>query len=284
MLVMGKKYGFHFDEYFMYKFYERPLKERLEFVPDFERIDIIQKFNHPKNQAIFDNKAETYLHFKEFYYRDVAMIHTEDELKAFSDKHASFIIKVVDGSCGHGTRIVRKNDLQELLTQYPKGFIAEELIDQDDSLSQFHPKSVNTLRVTTLRLKDGTHIVHPFIRFGRGDSVVDNGGAGGIMCAMDADSGIILAAADEHGHHYQKHPETGIDIVGFQIPRWEEAKDFVRKLAEVIPENRYTGWDIALTKNGWCMVEGNARGQFVGWQIPLQQGFRKEMEHYLSMR
>ena len=281
---MGRKYGFHFDEYFMYKFYELPLNERLEFVPDFERINIIQKFNKPRNQAIFDNKALTYKFFKNFYFRDVEMIHNEEELEAFSSRHTTFIIKTVDGSCGQGTRIVRKVDLASLLIQYPQGFIAEELIEQDPSLSRFHPKSVNTLRVTTLRLKDGTHIIHPFIRFGRGDSVVDNGGAGGIMCTMDADSGIILAAADEHGHHYKTHPDSGLAIVGYRIPRWDEAKVFVKKLAEVIPENRYTGWDIALTKNGWCMVEGNARGQFVGWQVPLQKGFRKEIEHYLKIR
>ena len=224
MLFMGRKYGFHFDEYFMYKFYERPLKERLEFIPDFERIDIIQKFNKPKNQALFDNKAQTYRYFKDFYYRDVALIRTYDDLKAFSARHSTFIIKIVDGSCGQGTKIVSKDEVPSILSQYPNGFIAEELIDQDERIAQFHPKSVNTLRVTTLKLKDGTHIVHPFIRFGRGNSVVDNGGAGGIMCTIDADSGVVLAAADEHGHHFEKHPESGIQIVGFQIPRWSEAK------------------------------------------------------------
>ena len=45
------------------------------------------------------------------------------------------------------------------------------------------------------------------------------------------------------------------------------------ELARQIPSNRYAGWDLALTKNGWLMIEGNARGQFVGWQIPMQKGF-----------
>lgn len=48
------------------------------------------------------------------------------------------------------------------------------------------------------------------------------------------------------------------------------------ELARQIPSNRYAGWDLALTKNGWLMIEENARGQFVGWQIPMQKGFRKE--------
>ena len=44
---------------------------------------------------------------------------------------------------------------------------------------------------------------------------------------------------------------------------------------------RYIGWDLALTENGWVMVEGNRTAQF-GWQITTQTGFREEVNGYLK--
>jgi len=110
---------------------------------------------------------------------------------------------------------------------------------------------------------------------------VDNAGAGGIICAVNADTGITFAAADEHGKRFALHPQTKHNLVGFQIPDWEEAKAFVCELAETVPDNRYTGWDIALTDSGWVLVEANRRGQFV-WQIASQIGFREEINSILK--
>lgn len=99
---------------------------------------------------------------------------------------------------------------------------------------------------------------------------------GGVMCPIDIKSGKIIAAADENGKMYDVHPDSKIPIIGFQVPKWNEAMEMAIELARQIPSNRYAGWDLALTKNGWLMIEGNARGQFVGWKIPMQKGFRKE--------
>ena len=70
-------------------------------------------------------------------------------------------------------------------------------------------------------------------------------------------------------------------IIGQTIPRWQEAKDLVAELAKIVPDNHYTGWDLALTDMGWVLVEANRRGQFI-WQIPTQVGFRKEINRILK--
>ena len=95
------------------------------------------------------------------------------------------------------------------------------------------------------------------------------------MGLVDIDTGCIYAASDERCNYYTKHPDTNLDIVGFKIPMWNEALDFVKKLANVIPNVKYVGWDIALTEKGWVLIEGNEKGQFL-WQIPTKQGFREE--------
>ena len=51
---------------------------------------------------------------------------------------------------------------------------------------------------------------------------------------------------------------------GWRIPRWNELIETAENLfRECLPENKYIGFDFALTDNGWVLIEGNW-GQFVG--------------------
>ena len=207
---------------------------------------------------------------------------------AFIEKHPHFIVKPFDGACGIGIKIVdskekdTKNLLQELLKEYPKGFVAEELIIQHTEMRRLHPQSVNTLRMPAINYGDRVEILHPVLRIGRGDAIVDNGGSGGISCGVDLDTGVIYSAVDEEGRDYVKHPDTGVVLLGYRVPFWEEAKAFVCELAQVIPDNHYTGWDIALTDKGWVLQEGNDRGGFMLIQITTGKGFRPEIDRIIK--
>lgn len=70
-------------------------------------------------------------------------------------------------------------------------------------------------------------------------------------------------------------------MIGYEIPLWNEAKEFVKELAKIVSENRYTGWDIAYIKDGemgkWVMIEANPRGQFLS-QIATGRGMKKEID------
>lgn len=224
--------------------------------------------------------------FQPFFKRDAILLDGIDSLRLAKDnffaKHKRFILKPINAATGRGIQIIKFENYIELETNLLPLLnnlgpcVAEELIVQSKIMADFHPKSVNTLRVPSFRFNENnTLIFQPFFRIGKGGNVVDNAGAGGIMGLIDADTGVVYAASDERCHYFTKHPDSNIDIVGFQIPKWEEAKSFVRSLAEVLPDVRYVGWDIALTDNGWVLIEGNEKGQFV-WQIPTKKGFRKD--------
>lgn len=210
------------------------------------------------------------------------------EFKLFVKRHPKFIVKPFDGACGHGVKIINSEgksaeSLFSMLTEeYPKGCVAEELITQCQELAKFHPQSVNTVRITTILYKNRVDIIHPFFRTGVGDSVVDNGGSGGIINAIDPKTGIIYASADEMGIHYTEHPETHWQLVGYQMPCWNDALALARELAHILPENHYCGWDLALTDNGWVLQEANDRGEFVGFQLPARKGFREELRSILE--
>ncbi len=292
MVRMNAMYGFDFDEYLLYHFRDKTMQERLAFVADWEHLGYTCAMNNYASAEIFDNKWKTYNTYKEFYHRDVILCGSEADkakFEEFAQKHTRFIAKPLDMSCGKGVQIFDQEEqgissnalFMMLLDTYKKNFIVEELIVQAPEIAKLHPSSVNTVRVPVVRTDSETFIVHPFLRIGQHGNHVDNAGAGGIMGAVDAETGKVFAAADKHGKVFLSHPDTGEKIVDYVIPRWDEAKELVKKLAEIIPDNRYTGWDLALTENGWVVVEANRRGQFV-FQIPMQKGFRKEVNTLLK--
>ena len=298
-----RKYHMTIEEYFQFGFYRLPPDERKEFVPDRERFLLCDRMNKGENRILFDNKALTYGKFRQFYKREVlgvdilghekfnqVLSRYAGKVKAFLQRHHEFILKPIDGSLGAGVSLWNVDDtvsdqvVEKLLKTFVKknkgGFVLEEKICQVPKMAELHPKSVNTVRMNTVRFDDRIEVLHPFLRIGRGDSIVDNAGAGGIIATLD-ENGRVKAAADENGVFYDRLDDIGLDIIGWQVPCWKEMVDFVKQLAMVIPSNRYTGWDIALTDKGWCMVEGNTRAQFV-WQIPDRVGFRSEINNILA--
>ena len=293
MLRCARKDSFTFDDYFQLQLWRMSDAERHEYISDSERVLICERMNRPENQKIFDDKALTAEVFRKYYQRETLGFRSGkdlDRIKAFLTGRKAVIAKPLSSACGKGVSIVTVDGdvnriAEDLIASYCSGIFAggilEELVIQDDRMKAAHPQSVNTVRVPTIRLNDRVVIFHPYYRVGRGGSVVDNAGAGGIICAVDAETGLVVGAADELGIHYTVHPETGAPRIGFQIPEWEAAVKLARELAMVIPTNRYTGWDLALTDKGWVLIEGNARGQFV-CQIPLKHGFRQEIEGYLK--
>jgi hypothetical protein len=58
---------------------------------------------------------------------------------------------------------------------------------------------------------------------------------------------------------YEKHPLTGLDFIGFQVPCIAEVKELVTEAAKILPDCRYVGWDVAISEKGPLLVEGNGR-------------------------
>lgn len=276
-------------EYFSYHYKFLTRKERRKYVLNWEKDVFANKVNNERVHTLLDDKYASFLHFREFYQREVVLINFDDDLskaKSFFNRHPKAIVKKNTGGGGHAVQIVDVHNYSSidalyfsLKNQYhSKKIVLEELIQQDSKMGSLHPQSVNTLRMSAIRIAEDILFFHPFMRIGRGDSIVDNGGRGGILAAIDEKTGCIIAAVVEDGTDYTVHPDTNIPLIGFQIPFWEEAKAFTIKLMEALPEGVYISWDIALSEKGWVMIEGNSRGQFLGQQSPIHKGVRDEFE------
>ncbi len=280
------------EEYFQFRYEYLSRKGVHEFVTNLEGNSFWEFMNPREMYLLTCDKGQTYKCFKPYFHREMVSVSKDQtdsfsEFEAFYKKHPRFIAKPTYGNYGNGVRIVDSSDektvsalYDELVLEYPEGFIAEELIVQCKELAAFHPSSVNTVRLTTVRQSNGEiYLIHRcFLRFGQGGRCVDNAGNGGILAGLDFETGIVKGAIDEQMNRYLVHPDTGKTILGYQVPRWEEAKSLVVELAKVMPQLRYCGWDLALTDEGWIMVEANGKGLFIGFQMPTQEGFRVEFE------
>lgn len=290
MLEAVVKYHWDFREFFYFDYQHLTDEERKNFVPEYEKNVFCSKVNDPEQAAIFYNKWKTYCKFKKYYRRDAVCLDSLEDLKKsqvkeFVGKHSSFIMKPVEAACGRGIILVKKDNskdammrLTEIMTYSPTKYIMEELIYQVNEMASLNNSSVNTVRISTINFGDSIGITHPFMRTGRSGSVVDNGGAGGIISVINQEKGRVITACDEHLHWYDIHPDSKHPLVGFQVPRWQEAIETAKELASILPDVKYVGWDLALTDRGWVMVEGNDFGAFVGFQLPIRTGFRPEFE------
>lgn len=288
------KYHWNTNEFFIYHYADLTPEQRHSFVPEYEKNIFCDKVNDYKSSRIFESKWKSYETFKKFYCRDCcvvskSLIDSKDEkLMMFLSKHPAFIIKPDTGASGRGVSIIRSKDINDALNRVnsvireEKGdYVMEELIQQSPEMSVFHPSSINSIRLRVFRFDDRMEVLPSNFRIGRGNSIIDNTGHGGISAALD-ENGVVLTACDSTGTYYETHPDTGEKIVGFQIPRWGEAIAFANKLCKVVPKVRYVGWDLALTEKGWVVIEGNDKGMFEGIQMPLQKGFRPRLEKILS--
>lgn len=274
------------DEYFLYDFASKTEAEKHEFVGDLERTVLCARlYNSNPAGMVFMDKMKTYESFQKYFKRDVVQVKSEADFEAFKQfvsRHDHYMAKPVAASRGNGIRKEASPRTEEEIRAAFKALleagacVVEELIDQDQRIAQLHPQSVNTIRYATYLNGEQLHTIACFIKIGRGESVVDNGGAGGFLAAIDEATGkITTSGKTEYGEVIEVHPDTGIPLVGFQIPEWEELLKLVKELPTVLPEQKYVGWDLALSETkGWVLVEGNSGGQFVGPQISKGQGIR----------
>lgn len=282
-------YRWNFEEFFLFGCENLSKEEIASFAPEFDKNIFCAKVNDEADSSVYYYKWNTYSRFKKYYKRDVVQVKSLEDLGSesfydFVERHRRFMLKPESRSCGRGIRIIdtvsvddAKQQIKKVYCNGDTRFVLEELVEQCAEMARLHPESVNTVRFPTFRLDDRVHIFPPYLRMGQGSSFVDNAGSGGIFGLVDLETGRVYAACDELGNTYEVHPDTKERIIGFVVPRWEEALSLVKELITVIPSVRWVGWDLALTDDGWVLIEGNERAQFV-FQIPDKKGCREEIE------
>ena len=286
------RYRAHPKEYFMFGFPGMSTKRRKQFLTQRYKDFVMTKYVGLGDKRMFlEDKWRFYNFFHEYFKRDVICLKSEGDLDNFLhfiEKHPSFIIKPLHGQCGKGIQIIRLTSLDDPITIFKEilssgEYIVEELIKQDKAVSSFNESTVNTVRLPSFYSKNGYHVLKPFLRLGRRGAIVDNAATGGVFSVVDEKTGVLTTDGfDEFGHNYVTHPDSGITIKGFQIPKWDELLKMAEEIHAMVPDQPYIGWDFALSDKGWMLVEGNW-GQFMS-EWADKEGIKDKFDYYFGLK
>jgi len=158
---------------------------------------------------------------------------------------------------------------------YGNNFVIQEAIVQHPYLSQFCSTSVNTIRLCTYRsvLDEKVLVFAAALRIGHEGSVVDNLHAGGGFVNIDVTTGVLgHVIYDQYGR--MSDSINDIDIHNdFQIPHWDQIRDFGISIAKQNRHMRLLALDVTLDiENHPRLMEYNVE-QFAFW-IPMFMGKR----------
>lgn len=141
-------------------------------------------------------------------------------------------------------------------------YIITEFVSMHSQLKKIYPNAVNTIRVTVIN-ETGNNPIIPFafMRIGTKKSgAVDNVAMGGMVCKINVDTGEFYDGERLQDHVYvpaRVHPDTGERIEGI-IPNWDIVKCEIVKMAQYYPQLEWLGYDIAITEDGFKIIEINS--------------------------
>jgi hypothetical protein len=282
-------YGMALTDYLNYKIYNRTAEERKRYAGVRHQNCFYETVNPSEYKKRFTVKPTFLKEFAAYTKRDF-IVPAEDNYEAFLSYIQSrecFMSKPYDGIAGQDVKKVYSKDITD-----PKAYFEdcianriflEDLVIQHPGMNVLCPASVNTLRIMTFNDHGKSRILWMGLRIGNGVHAVDNFHARGMVVGIDPETGRLIGnAVNTDNEEFSHHPTTGVQIDGFQIPCFEEAKELVLKAALESDKILVVGWDVAISENGPLIIEGNRRPGFVLPQVAEGRGRLDIMEDVLS--
>lgn len=293
IISANKKYLVTYNEYFLYNFYGASDSIRRTFIPKCQFKKTISNSLDRKFVYIYNSKYDCYKTFNKYFKRDAIKVENFDdynEFKKFVSKHKKYIIKENDGSLGSNISVVnvKENDnIKDLFfyaLQYG-GCIIEEYLTQDPVFAAFNESSLNTIRLTTVYDNGKVDYLFSLAIFGKKNSIVNNGGQGGIISMVNPMTGEVISDGyTEDLERYIEHPDSHLAIKGFCVPKWGELLKIAEELAIKAKGVTVLGWDFALTDRGWAVIEANTQPSGFPIQMLMAQTFGRGIrEEYEAM-
>ena len=259
------RYGAGYFDYTMFGFYNMNGRQRDTYLTRVRNKKVQDTMNDMAFSDEFDDKLRFNVTFASYLHRKVlnGETATAEEMAAFLQDQEAIFAKINHGACGQGVEKLYVKDFESpaAMLDYiraKKLVVLEHVLPQHEEMARLHPSSVNTLRIVTDLVDGQVHIPYITLKMGRGGGVCDNSGQGGILCQVDTETGKICSCAtDDYFNIFEKHPDMGIELRGYQLPMVEEAKAMAREAALVFPQVGHVGWDIAIAPTGPAIIEGN---------------------------
>ena len=281
-------------EYFLFDFSNKSKQEKRKWSGTGYMYEYQRKMNPLAYRAVLADKTQFLKEYRAYVRHPFLTVQeiaeAPDKVEALlQNPSGKIVLKSADGQCGRGIEVRPSSDftpesLLQRLRETGNDFV-EAFVTQHTDLMRLSPSGLNTIRIITqLDKNDQVHIIGTRLRI-TVNSAVDNLAAGNIAAPIDLETGKIngpgvysdITKADEY-----QHPVTGVDIVGFQIPYWQETLDMCKAAARLDTRNRSIGWDVAITDEGPELIEGNHDWCKLLWQLPVKKGLKPVLDKFLE--
>ena len=265
MCWCGARYGAGYYDYVMFGFYNMNGRQRDTYLTRVRNKKVIDHMNDLSYSDEFDDKLRFNQRFARYLGRKTlnGETATPEQFTDFIAGQEAIFAKINHGDCGRGVNKLYVKDYESpaVMLDYIRRnqlVVLEQVLPQHPDMARLHPSSVNTMRILTDLVDGEVHVAYISVKMGRGDGYCDNSGQGGVLCRVDPETGkIISPATDDYFNVYDRHPDTGVEFVGYQLPMVPEAIALAKEAAHEIPQVAHVGWDMAITPTGPAIIEGN---------------------------
>lgn len=250
-------------DYYLFDFYSKSASERNKYFTKRRYFRLIKSFDFNLFSELMV-KSNAYKKYSDFIKRDWIVVDENTPRKtieSFINKYSEVLVKPNTGEQGGGIFKATKDNVDNIINNLSgdNSLLLEEIVVNCKEVKAINPSSLNTFRINTIVDKDGiVHVFSVILRVGVKGKAVDNWGGGGVGYYFDINSGVCIRPGMDKAHNlYIYHPYTNIKMLGFEIPHYGDMIDYVMKLASFDLRARYVGWDIAMTDNGFELIEMN---------------------------
>lgn len=234
---------------------------------------------------------------------DEILITNENELHEFFSTTTSFplFVKPVHGSYGRGTfslssydklkktfnsNVNKEVSFEEIITagnnKNYKGLLIQSCLIPHPLLAESVGSNTSCVRVILIRDSEEVFIHRAFWKIARSHNITDNfsyGKHGNLLADIDIKTGItkrVITGLWPNTACETLHPDSGKELLGFQIPDWYHAKEQCIKASHIFPGLSLQSWDIAFCENGPVLMELNTEPNLEVPQLLSEQAFLNE--------
>lgn len=276
--------GFSPDCYYLYNLKENNYKD---YITEVDRFLIREKINNGynslvTNKSIFFDVISKMAKTPNLYFRVIGckiydsnyqQLDKDIFLKRISGwNKVHCFVKPTFGYRGKNASIISFNpccingvscsqqSIYDFLCSYNDCVVVETLTNAEYA-KKIAPNSLNTIRIVTFKENqiNDAKIAFAIHRFG-GGGIVDNAAdESSVFAKVDLNSNRLGIAKSHYSLNlFSKHPVTGEQIENVYVDGFEQAKQKVCELHNMMPYFDILGWDIALCNDGPFVIEANA--------------------------
>ena len=184
-------------------------------------------------------------------------INSEKLNELLSDYDKVLVKPSIDSGYGNAIKIYEKKFFDQILKDFEKDFLIQEVLVQHSTLASLNSSSVNIIRVISLNLNGKVTPINHYLRCGAEGSIVDNhitkDGRGMYIIAVNKDGTLSDKAYYACGESINQAP-NGTDFSQLKLPNFDKVLELTTRIHRRFPQFGFVGYDITIDQQGMPVI------------------------------